>query len=78
MDGWMDGWRSRESASLTDICLHICFSWFTDAVEILLLVGFSEDVGYDETGKADTCLVLKRNDPGLLSLSKPSLEACMA
>ncbi|KAG6785198.1 hypothetical protein POTOM_010925 [Populus tomentosa] len=31
------------------------------AVEILLMVGFSEDVGYDETGK--------RNDPGLLWLS---------
>ncbi|XP_011003486.1 PREDICTED: acidic repeat-containing protein isoform X2 [Populus euphratica] len=48
------------------------------AVEIVHVVGFSEEVSYDETGKADTYLVLKRNDPGLLWLAKSTLEACMA
>jgi hypothetical protein len=47
-------------------------------VEIVHVVGFSEEVSYDETGKADTYLVLKRNDPGLLWLAKSTLEACMA
>ncbi|KAG5232031.1 hypothetical protein OIU76_005139 [Salix suchowensis] len=46
------------------------------AVEIVHMVGFSEEVRYDETGKADTYLVLKRNDPGLLWLAKSTLEAC--
>ncbi|KAJ6329474.1 hypothetical protein OIU77_011032 [Salix suchowensis] len=46
------------------------------AVEIVHMVGFSEEVSYDETGKADTYLVLKRNDPGLLWLAKSTLEAC--
>ncbi|KDP30833.1 hypothetical protein JCGZ_13776 [Jatropha curcas] len=48
------------------------------ALEILQMVGFIEDVLLDETGKAETCLVLKRNDPGLLWLAKSSLEACLA
>ncbi|XVE72476.1 hypothetical protein DITRI_Ditri11bG0042100 [Diplodiscus trichospermus] len=48
------------------------------AMEILLLVGFSEDVILDEIGKAETYLVLKRNDPGLLWLAKSSLETCIA
>ncbi|XP_039030065.1 uncharacterized protein LOC120164388 isoform X2 [Hibiscus syriacus] len=43
------------------------------AMEILLLIGFSEDVILDET-----YLVLKRNDPGLLWLAKSSLETCIA
>ncbi|KAJ6401397.1 hypothetical protein OIU84_016752 [Salix udensis] len=46
------------------------------AVEIVHMVGFSEEVSYDESGKADTYLVLKRNDPGLLWLAKSTLEAC--
>ncbi|KAL1092273.1 hypothetical protein V6Z11_D07G212300 [Gossypium hirsutum] len=48
------------------------------AMEILLLIGFSEDVILDEIGKAETYLVLKRNDPGLLWLAKSSLETCIA
>ncbi|XP_022771728.1 uncharacterized protein LOC111314541 [Durio zibethinus] len=48
------------------------------AMEILLLIGFSEDVILDEMGKAETYLVLKRNDPGLLWLAKSSLETCIA
>ncbi|KAF2284852.1 hypothetical protein GH714_031248 [Hevea brasiliensis] len=47
------------------------------AMEILQTVGFIEDVVFDETGKAESCLVLKRNDPGLLWLAKSSLEACV-
>ncbi|KAF9669577.1 hypothetical protein SADUNF_Sadunf14G0122000 [Salix dunnii] len=46
------------------------------AVEIVHIIGFSEEVSYDETGKAGTYLVLKRNDPGLLWLAKSTLEAC--
>lgn len=48
------------------------------AVEILSLIGFSEDVLFADTGKAEACLVLKRNDPGLLWLAKSSIETCMA
>ncbi|XAR68145.1 hypothetical protein NMG60_11003177 [Bertholletia excelsa] len=48
------------------------------AMEFLLLVGFNEDVVWDEIGNADTYLVLKRNDPGLLWLAKSSLETCIA
>ncbi|KAF3443367.1 hypothetical protein FNV43_RR13049 [Rhamnella rubrinervis] len=44
------------------------------AMELLFLVGFSEDVVSDEIGKTETYLVLKRNDPGLLWLAKSSLE----
>lgn len=43
-------------------------------MEILHLVGFIEDVVFDAMGKAETYLVLKRNDPGLLWLVKSSLE----
>ncbi|KAM7267634.1 hypothetical protein ACFE04_009800 [Oxalis oulophora] len=43
------------------------------AMEILVLVGFNEDMV-----DAESYLVLKRNDPGLLWLAKSSLEACMA
>ncbi|KAK4276407.1 hypothetical protein QN277_019355 [Acacia crassicarpa] len=46
------------------------------ALEILFLVGFKEDVMFDELGKAESYLVLKRNDPGLLWLAKSSLESC--
>lgn len=48
------------------------------AMEILFLVGFNEDVVLDEIGKAETYLVLKRNDLGLLWLAKTSLETCIA
>ncbi|XP_008811148.2 uncharacterized protein LOC103722385 [Phoenix dactylifera] len=44
------------------------------ALEVLTLVGFCEDVISDELGRAETYLVLKRNDPGLLWLAKSSLE----
>ncbi|KAF1871108.1 hypothetical protein Lal_00020842 [Lupinus albus] len=46
------------------------------ALEILLLVGFSEDTALDNLGKAEAYLVLKRNDPGLLWLAKSTLESC--
>ncbi|GMN27930.1 hypothetical protein TIFTF001_001856 [Ficus carica] len=45
------------------------------AVDFLVSVGFNEDIVSDETGKAETYLVLKRNDPGLLWLAKSCLEA---
>ncbi|XP_014523689.1 uncharacterized protein LOC106779980 isoform X6 [Vigna radiata var. radiata] len=45
------------------------------ALEILFLVGFSEDVMFDNLGKEDAYLVLKRNDPGLLWLAKSTLES---
>ncbi|KAL9319541.1 hypothetical protein ACSQ67_011380 [Phaseolus vulgaris] len=45
------------------------------ALEILSLVGFSEDVMFDNVGKEDAYLVLKRNDPGLLWLAKSTLES---
>ncbi|PSS16113.1 Ubiquitin and WLM domain-containing metalloprotease [Actinidia chinensis var. chinensis] len=48
------------------------------AMDILFLIGFNEDVVSDEIGKAETYLVLKRNDPGLLWLAKSSLETCIA
>ncbi|KAL5222448.1 hypothetical protein ABZP36_027161 [Zizania latifolia] len=48
------------------------------AMEVLELIGFCEDVVSDEIGRADTYLVLKRNDPGLLWLAKSSLEVSMA
>ncbi|KAF8008180.1 hypothetical protein BT93_K1994 [Corymbia citriodora subsp. variegata] len=48
------------------------------AMEILSLIGFTEDVLFADTGKAEACLVLKRNDPGLLWLAKSSIETCMA
>ncbi|XP_052178766.1 uncharacterized protein LOC127792341 [Diospyros lotus] len=43
------------------------------AMEILFLIGFIEDIML-----AETYLVLKRNDPGLLWLAKSSLETCIA
>ncbi|XP_038901675.1 uncharacterized protein LOC120088443 [Benincasa hispida] len=48
------------------------------ALEILFLIGFIEDALLDEIGKAETFLVLKRNDPGLLWLAKSTLETCNA
>ncbi|GAB2274958.1 hypothetical protein Dimus_009727 [Dionaea muscipula] len=47
------------------------------AVEVLSLIGFYEDVALDETGKSETYLALKRDDPGLLWLAKSSLEMHM-
>ncbi|KAJ3707434.1 hypothetical protein LUZ61_011139 [Rhynchospora tenuis] len=51
---------------------------YTAAMEVLKMVGFSEDVIADEFGRAETYIVLKRNDPGLLWLAKSSLEVSMA
>ncbi|CAL5013299.1 unnamed protein product [Urochloa decumbens] len=48
------------------------------AMEVLELIGFCEDVISDEIGRAETYLVLKRNDPGLLWLAKSSLEVTLA
>lgn len=48
------------------------------AMEVLSLVGFMEEVVRGEIGMAETYLVLKRNDPGLLWLAKSSLETCNA
>jgi len=48
------------------------------AMEVLELIGFCEDIVSDEIGRAETYLVLKRNDPGLLWLAKSSLEVSMA
>ncbi|KAL8145541.1 hypothetical protein AgCh_003634 [Apium graveolens] len=48
------------------------------AMEILLLIGFIEDVVMDEIGKSETYLILKRDDPGLLWLAKSSLETCIS
>lgn len=47
-------------------------------MEILSLIGFNEDVVLDKIGRAETFLVLKRNDLGLLWLAKSSLETCIA
>ena len=44
------------------------------ALEVLFLIGFSEEI-ITEMGKAESYLLLKRNDPGLLWLAKSSLEA---
>lgn len=51
---------------------------YNGAMEILFLIGFCEDVVQDEIGRAESYLVLKRNDPGLLWLAKSSLETCIA
>lgn len=48
------------------------------AMEILFLIGFSEDTVLDEAGVTETYIVLKRDDPGLLWLANSILEACMA
>ncbi|XP_062192715.1 uncharacterized protein LOC133896182 isoform X2 [Phragmites australis] len=48
------------------------------AMEVLELIGFCEDVVSDEIGRAETYLVLKRNDLGLLWLAKSSLEVSLA
>ncbi|KAL5729786.1 hypothetical protein ACHQM5_002686 [Ranunculus cassubicifolius] len=48
------------------------------AMELLFLVGFNEDTVWDEIGRSEIYVVLKRNDPGLLWLAKSSLETCIA
>ncbi|CAH9060506.1 unnamed protein product [Cuscuta europaea] len=48
------------------------------AMDILVLIGFKEDVLTDEMGRREDCLFLKRDDPGLLWLAKSSLEAYIA
>lgn len=59
---------------------NIFFIFFpaTAALEILSLVGFRDDVIYDNLGKEDAYLVLKRNDPGLLWLAKSTIESSSA
>ncbi|KAI3992572.1 hypothetical protein MKX01_020864 [Papaver californicum] len=47
------------------------------AMEVLFLVGFNEDTVPDEIGRAETYVVLKRNDPGLLWLVKSSLGCAL-
>ncbi|WCJ37426.1 hypothetical protein M5689_018566 [Euphorbia peplus] len=47
---------------------------FKGAMEILQTIGFVEDVIFDGSGIAETYLVLKRNDVGLLWLAKSCLE----
>lgn len=49
-------------------------SYYKAAIEVLFLIGFSEDIVTDESGKSETYLVLKRNDPGLLWLAKCTLD----
>ncbi|KAF3335455.1 Ubiquitin and WLM domain-containing metalloprotease [Carex littledalei] len=51
---------------------------FTAAMEVLKMVGFTEDAIADEVGRLETYMVLKRNDPGLLWLAKSFLEVSMA
>ncbi|XP_068642812.1 uncharacterized protein [Aristolochia californica] len=48
------------------------------AMEVLSIVGFYEDIVFDEIGRSEAYLVLKRNDPGLLWLAKSSLETSVA
>ncbi|XP_072973376.1 uncharacterized protein [Typha angustifolia] len=48
------------------------------AMEILKMVGFCEYVISDEIGRAETYMLLKRNDPALLWLAKSSLELSIA
>ncbi|KAJ4830294.1 hypothetical protein Tsubulata_048750 [Turnera subulata] len=48
------------------------------AIEILLMIGFIEEATFDQIGRPETYLVLKRNDPGLLWLAKSSLETEVA
>lgn len=49
-------------------------AYYKAAVEVLFLIGFSEEIVTDESGKSETYLLLKRNDPGLLWLAKSTLE----
>jgi hypothetical protein len=70
---------------MLSISLYIAQNWniyylfsVAAALEILSLVGFREDVIYDNLGKEDAYLVLKRNDPGLLWLAKSTLESSRA
>lgn len=58
--------------------MNCCIFLNAAALEILFLIGFIEDALLDEIGKAETFLVLKRNDPGLLWLAKSTLETCNA
>lgn len=59
---------------------NICDELFliSAAMEVLSMVGFCEDVVFDEVGRVETYMVLKRNDPGLLWLAKSSLEMSIA
>ncbi|KAH0710977.1 hypothetical protein KY290_011275 [Solanum tuberosum] len=51
---------------------------YSAAMEILSVIGFSEDAIIDNTGRTEAYLVLKRNDPGLLWLAKSFLETSIA
>ncbi|KAG9132222.1 hypothetical protein Leryth_017074 [Lithospermum erythrorhizon] len=48
------------------------------ALEILNLVGFMEDMIFNDVGNAEIYLILKQNDPARLWLAKSSLEANVA
>lgn len=64
---------------LEQLCLPFSFSpslVIAAAMEFMSLIGFNENV-VDEIGRAETYLVLKRDDPGLLWLAKSSLETCI-
>ncbi|XP_055800778.1 uncharacterized protein LOC129870165 [Solanum dulcamara] len=51
---------------------------YSAAMDILSVIGFSEDAIINATGRTETYLILKRNDPGLLWLAKSSLETCIS
>uniref|UniRef100_A0A1J3GLT6 WLM domain-containing protein n=1 Tax=Noccaea caerulescens TaxID=107243 RepID=A0A1J3GLT6_NOCCA len=48
---------------------------FAAAVEILSVVGFVEEMVWENTGAQEPYLVLKRNDPGLLWIAKSMIES---
>ncbi|ESQ33233.1 hypothetical protein EUTSA_v10003827mg [Eutrema salsugineum] len=48
---------------------------FAAAVEILSVVGFVEEMVWENTGTQEPYLVLKRNDPGLLWIAKSMIES---
>lgn len=51
---------------------------YSAAMDILSVIGFSEDAVINDTGRTETYFFLKRNDPGLLWLAKSSLETCIS
>ncbi|CAA7016075.1 unnamed protein product [Microthlaspi erraticum] len=48
---------------------------YAAAVEILSVVGFVEEMVWENTGAQEAYLVLKRNDPGLLWIAKSMIES---
>ncbi|GAB4825218.1 hypothetical protein Ancab_008093 [Ancistrocladus abbreviatus] len=51
---------------------------FKAALEVLFMIGSSQDVSSDGIGMSETYVVLKGNDPGLLWLAKSFQETCVA